>query len=75
MTKEEKIEFLKKRINDEDYLNCSIFDLANKISSNQSSIKVLGSKSDCLGKKCDFCEKLYECANLTTKSRKCAIKR
>lgn len=74
MTKEEKIEFLKKRINDKDYLDYSIFDLANKISSKQSSIKVLESKSTCLGKKCDFCEKLYECANLT-KSRKCAIER
>lgn len=61
MTKKEKIEFLKKRINDENYLNYSISHLANKISSEQSSIKVLESKSDCLGKKCDFCEKLYVC--------------
>lgn len=72
MTKEEKIEFLKNHINDENYLNYSIFDLANKISSKQSSTKVLESKSDCLGKKCDFCEKLYECAQLP-KSRKCTI--
>lgn len=71
MTKEE-IEFLKKRINDKNYLNYSIIDLANKISSEQSSVKVLESKSDCLGKKCDFCEKLYECAKLP-KSRKRAI--
>ena len=72
MTKEEKIEYLKKHINDENYLNYSIIDLANKISSEQSSIKVLELKSDCLGKKCDFCEKLYECAELH-KSRKRAI--
>lgn len=65
MTKKEKIELLKKRINDENYLNYSIIDLANKISSEQSSVKVLESKSDCLGKKCDFCEKLYECTILS----------